>query len=269
MKWLSGNYSVFELLCVRSVFMVLVVVAAGPSVLKATLASQHKGAILVRALCQIAATFCFFLAAKGMGLGEVTTLNATAPLIVVFASITLFREPSSGFKWIAVSVGLIGTAIAAAPTGGVMLMPTLLGLASGFLWALTVLLTRKDSTQESTSVQLLITAVVFGLVSGVFAQWKVPASWIDIGLMAILGLEVYLAQLFFVEAYRRAPASLIAPLEYSTIVWSSLLGLIFFHDTPTAHVLAGAVLIMMAGVAVGVGEQLVARKLKLQSSRFS
>jgi len=48
-----------------------------------------------------------------------------------------------------------------------------------------------------------------------------------------------------------------------------LLGLIFFHDTPTAHVLAGAVLIMMAGVAVGVGEQLVARKLKLQSSRFS
>jgi len=266
-KWLAGGYSVFQLLCVRSTLMVLVVLATSPAAFKGVFRSRHKKSMTIRNSFQVVATFCFFLAAKGMGLAEVTTLNATAPLIVVLLSITFLREPSSGFKWAAVAIGLIGTAAAAAPTGDVSLAPTFLGLASGLLWALTVILTRKDSAQESTSVQLLVTAIVFGIASAVFANWKAPVSWEDAGLMAILGLEVYLAQLFFVEAYRRAPASLLAPLEYSTVVWSSILGFALFSDLPAAHVLLGAFLIVLAGIAICLGEQANSRKLKLQSSQ--
>jgi S-adenosylmethionine uptake transporter len=264
-KWLAGGYSVYQLLCVRSVFMALIVTAIKPTALRRAISSPHKRSMTVRALLQIAATFCFFLAAKGMGLSEVTTLNATAPLIVVLLSIVFLREASSGFKWTAVGIGLVGTAIAAAPSGEAKLAPTLLGLASGLLWALTVILTRKDRAKESNSVQLLATAFAFGVVSALFADWKAPVSWEDGGLMVVLGAEVYLAQLFFVEAYRRAPASLIAPLEYSTVVWSCILGFAIFHDMPAAHVVVGAFLIILSGIAIGWGEHAAHRKSKLQS----
>jgi len=99
-----------------------------------------------------------------------------------------------------------------------------------------------NSNCDSTLVQTYVSAI--------FAAPKALVSWTDARLVAVLTIEVYLTQLLFVEACKRVHASLIAPLEHSSVV----------------HVPLGAPLFVIAGIAVEFGEQLRNRKLKRQSA---
>lgn len=248
MAWMGDLFGVWQLIFIRSFVMVVATLLIKPAACREVIKSPYKWATALRALFQIACTFCFFAAAKLMPLGQVTTLYATAPLIIVVLSIPILGEKVGRASWAAVVMGMIGTVIAANPAGSLNLAPTLLAFASGLFWALTVVYTRKAATRESTQAQLLTTGLVFCLVSGLLMDWTMPASWFEIGLCAILGIEIVLAQMLFLEGYRLAPASLLAPLEYQSLIWVSILGFLIFGDVPTLQTVMGATLIVAAGL---------------------
>ncbi|WP_296016609.1 DMT family transporter [uncultured Agrobacterium sp.] len=248
MKWMGNLFGVWQLLFIRSIVMVFATIMMKPSVCREVIRSPYKGATAVRALFQIACTFCFFVAAKLMPLGQVTTLYAAAPVIIVLLAIPILGEKVGRASWAAVVLGMIGTVIAANPTGSLNPVPTLLAFASGIFWALAVIYTRKAATRESTQAQLLTTGCVFCLVSGLLMDWTTPANWFEIGMCAILGIEILLAQMLFFEGYRFAPASVLAPLEYQSLIWVSILGFVMFGDVPTIHTVVGATLIVTAGI---------------------
>jgi drug/metabolite transporter (DMT)-like permease len=83
-------------------------------------------------------------------------------------------------------------------------------------------------------------------------RWEQPASLYDCGLMLALGLQIYLAQLFFFEACRFAPASLVGPLEYSSVVWACILGFLIFADIPSWQVITGGALVIASGVVLAI-----------------
>ena len=161
----------------------------------------------------------------------------------------LLGERVGGLRWLAVLVGLAGTVIAAAPTGDVNAEAVLYGLGSGVFWALTVVYTRKSGARESTAVQLFTTALVFCAVSAALADWQAPRSAFDGSLMLALGVQIFIAQMLFFEAYRHASASLLGLLEYTSVVWSGVFGFLIFRDLPSAATVAGAALIIGSGVA--------------------
>ncbi|MGO7136521.1 DMT family transporter [Rhizobium leguminosarum] len=250
MKLVSASYPVLELLFIRSAIMVAVTVFWRPSAVREVVKSPHKWSTVLRGGLHVTATACYFLAAVSLPLGEVATLYATAPLVAVVLSAIILGERVRGLQWAAVLIGLVGAVVAANPTGAISLGPILLGLAAGLLWGVTIVFTRKSGSRESTSAQLIISGLVFCVVCGFLTEWKMPASYTDVMLIAVLGIQILFAQMLFFEGYRYAPASILAPLEYQVVVWSCLLGLLFFAEAPTLNVLIGGALIIVAGIAL-------------------
>ena len=251
MKWLGTGYSLWQLIFIRSVLTLVITLAlSGRGTIVETIRSPYKGSTAFRALTQIGSMWCFYTAAAVMSLAEVTTLYSAAPLIVVVLSIFVLGEKVRGYRWLAVALGFAGTAIAANPGGAIDLVPTLIALGSGAWWAVTVVLTRKSGARDSSSVQLFTTSIIFAVISASLMTWKNPATLFDCAIMLATGVQIYLAQYFFFEACRFAPASLLGPLEYSSVVWAGILGFLFFGDIPPMHVIIGAVLVAGGGIAL-------------------
>ncbi len=253
MKWLDESYSLWQLIFVRSAVMLAITVILGrQAMIRAFLASPYKIPTALRAVLHFLSALGFFVAAGLMPLADATTLYSTSPLIGVLLAAVLLGERIRGFHWVAVLLGLAGAAIAANPGGDTSLGPSLIAVSAGLLWALAVVLTRKSGAQESSDVQLFSTGVVFMLLSAGFMRWQSPQTLFDIVLMLALGLQIYLAQLFLFEACRFAPASFVGPMEYSTVIWSCLFGILIFSEMPTPHIILGGLLITVSGIALAL-----------------
>lgn len=254
MKWLDESYSLWQLIFVRSAVMLAITLVIGRlTMIKAFLASPHKLPTALRGVVHFFSALGFFVAAGLMPLADVTTLYSTSPLIGVLLSVLLLGERIRGFHWIAVLLGLTGAVIAANPQGAVSLVPSLIALGAGLLWALAVVLTRKSGARESSDVQLFSAGLVFLLLSVGFMDWRQPQSLFDSALMIALGLQIYLAQLFLFEACRFAPASLVGPMEYSCVIWSCVFGIALFSEVPGPHILLGGLLVIAGGLGLAVG----------------
>lgn len=187
-----------------------------------------------------------------MPLATVTTLYSTSPLIGVLLAAILLGERIRRFHWIAILLGFVGAVIAANPAGDVSPVPSLIALGAGLLWATAVVFTRKGGARESSDVQLFTTGIVFMLLSARFTRWQIPSTLFDSALMLALGVQIYLAQLCFFEACRFAPASLVGPLEYSTVIWACLFGILIFSEWPSPPIVLGGLLVIISGVALAV-----------------
>lgn len=140
-KWLVADYTVWQVLFVRSATIVLLSsVAARPVGLGRALRSPNKPVLLLRAAATLSAWLCFYSAARHLGLADLVTLYYAAPLFVTVLSIILLGEQVTAARWAAVVVGLAGVLIAANPTGRPDLWPALLVLAAALLWALSTIL---------------------------------------------------------------------------------------------------------------------------------
>lgn len=254
MKWLGGDYSLWQLIFLRSAAMLAITLVLGrKATLRAFAASPHKLPTAIRGALQFLSALCFYKAANALPLADVTTLYSTAPLIIVVFSMLLLKEKVGFAHGLAVALGLVGTVVAAGPSIDTAGLPVLYALGSALFWALTVVLTRKSGARESTDVQLFTTSLVFLVLSLGFLEWRSPVSVVDLALMAAIGLQIYLAQLCFFEACRFAPASVVGPMEYSSLVWAALFGYLLFADIPTIPVFAGAALVIVAGLLLTLG----------------
>lgn len=254
MKWLGESYSLWQLIFARSAVMFFITLALGrQAMVRAFIASPYKVPTALRAVLHFLSALGFFVAAGLMPLANVTTLYSTSPLIGVLLAAVLLGESIRGFHWIAILLGLAGAVIAANPAGDVSPVPSLIALGAGLLWAMAVVLTRKSGARESSDVQLFSTGIVFMLLSAGFMQWQPPQTLLDSAFMLALGLQIYLAQLFFFEACRFAPASLVGPMEYSTVIWACLFGSLIFSELPTARIILGGLLVIVSGIAMAVG----------------
>src|SRR5262245_45705972 len=169
MKWLDESYSLWQLIFARSAVMLVITLVLGRRVMiSAFLASPHKLPTALRGVLHFLSALGFFVAASFMPLADVTTLYSTSPLISVLLSAILLGESIRGFHWIAVLLGLAGAVIAANPGGNVSLVPSLIAVGAGLLWALAVVFTRKSGARETSDVQLFSTGIVFMVLSATF-----------------------------------------------------------------------------------------------------
>lgn len=129
--------------------------------------------------------------------------------------------------------------------------PVLLTLAAAAVWALSGVLARLISRREGTLSQMIASNGLFVLACAALLPnlWPTP-DLAALALMVALGLVGGLAQVLMYEGYRWAPASLVAPTEYTAFVWAFLLGFAIWGDVPTASVWGGAALIAGAGLVL-------------------
>jgi S-adenosylmethionine uptake transporter len=261
-KWLAADYSVWQLLFVRSAIALLILSYIGRRHgTEALAASPNKLSLGLRGFLFFVSTLCFYTASRSLGLAEVTTVYAIAPVLIVVLAIPMLGEKIGGAHWLAVAIGLMGTIIAADPSGRITAAPALLALGSAVFWAFGAILTRQIALSESTANQMLATNIAFVL----FAAFSLPWVWetpdpIGFMLMLALGIEVCLGQYFFYEGYRYAPASLLAPMEYTSVAWSCVLGYLIFSDIPALNVVLGALLVVGSGISLVALERRAAKQ---------
>jgi S-adenosylmethionine uptake transporter len=250
-KWLVSSFSVGQVLLVRSIgsFVIL-----GPMI-----ARQGVGALyrvervdlrLLRVLLATADVGLFYAAVAYLPLADVMTFYMAGPIYVAALSHFVLGETIGWRRWLAVIVGFAGVVIALRPSSAMLSLPSVFGLVGSFSFALTLVLNRRlRNTSDTTLVTWqMVAALLVGIVLGI-GGWR-SASLVDLGGMLMLGIVACGAHLMITRSLKLAPASLLAPLQYSLLVWAIALGFVIFGDVPDAQILIGSAVIVMAGLFI-------------------
>lgn len=266
-KWLGAGYPISQIVFFRNLFalppIAIVIWASGglPS-----LRTRHWQLHLLRGLALLLAIYTFFWGLRFLPLAEAIALAFLAPLFVALLSIPVLGERVGPRRWAAVGVGFIGMVIMLRPGAEVFRWQALLPAATAFGYGLAMVLTRRLSRQDSNAAIIFWGTVLACLVSGSF----LPFDWVtpdlpDFSLMVMMGLVGSLSMYFMTIAYRSAPAAVIAPIEYTALIWGLLIGWLIWNELPDAWVGVGATIIVGAGIYIVHREQKLARCQRLQS----
>ena len=250
-KWLIADQGVLQILFLRSVAglgIILIWLAATRQAL--TWRVKRPGLMMVRTVINIAAWCCFFYGLKYLPLATATALFFAFPIFLTALSVPLLGEHVGWRRWIAVVVGFGGVVVMTDPGGGIE-WSMLLMLAAAVGWALTAIVTRKLSRTESTMTVLFYTLLGFVVAMAVpqVYIWQ-PIALSQFGLVAIVAFFGVIAQFTIIKAYGVAPPVLVAPFEYTGLVWAALLGYLVWGDVPATGKIVGAIIIVSSGIYI-------------------
>lgn len=218
--------------------------------------------LAANALIYAAGWIAYYSAARHLQLAELETVYFASPVIATILAVGLLGERVTGSRWLALGLGFVGVALASGPAGLENMTAVGLALLAAILWALSVVLIRRLSSSVSTATQMVVNNAIFLVMCAVSAPWWWrPPQEGEVALMALVGVTSLIAQYLLYEGITRVPASLAAPLEYSGLLWSFVLGYLIWNDVPDAAVFGGAGLVLVSGALIVVGE--------LRSSRAS
>ncbi len=216
---------------------------------------------ILRSLLLFGSTACNFLALRSLQLAETISIQFAAPLTVALLAGPLLGEWSSRMRLAAVATGFVGVLVIVRPDAVAAKPAILFSLGAMLCYAVYVIVTRKLAAYDTTATTVFYTglgglAVMSPLLPWI---WAAPDSATVWGLLIAVGLFGTIGHWLLVLAHARAPASLLAPLIYTQILWSVLLGYLVFGDVPSAWTLAGAGIIVASGLAL-LAEDAVARR---------
>jgi drug/metabolite transporter (DMT)-like permease len=189
-------------------------------------------------------------------LADATAVMFAAPVFTVALAALLLGEVVSRRRWIGVAIGLLGVLVAIRPpflTGEPLHWAMLLPLVTAAMNTLYQLLTRKLAAEDdprTTFVHTSLAALALTAVAQPFV-WVTPAAS-DLPWMLVLGVMGAAGHCLLVLAFARAPASVLAPMSYSQLIWAGLAGVLVFGDWPDGWTLLGAVVIAVGGVLVAL-----------------
>lgn len=213
--------------------------------------TQRPGLQVLRGLSILGSLTFIFAALQFMPLAEATVINFTGPLFMVALAGPMLGEKVGWRRWAAVLVGLAGAMIVVRPGSEVFQWAALLPIGSALFFALFQLITRKLAGQDGTMTTLLYTQVVAaaGAVLAAPFFWT-PISLYQLGYTFLAGFVGLAAHICMFNAFRLADASLLAPINYTRIVASVLLGYVIFGELPDIYTIVGGVVIVASGLFV-------------------
>jgi drug/metabolite transporter (DMT)-like permease len=266
-KHLAEHFAVPIIVAVRYlVNLALLAVVLWPRYRAALWHTNRTWLVLLRALCLAAASLTMGLALRVMPVGETVAIVYLAPFLVMLLAVPLLGEKVSWIGWLAAICGFFGVLLIARPGGGLDPWGVTLALINVCFIAAYHLLTRFLARTETTNALLFHTALLGSLVfvmmvlvaPGTSPSTGAPGL-LDMALMGLLGAIAAAGHFLFTAAYRHAPSSLLAPVNYLHLVWSAGLGWLFFNHIPAGWSLLGIVMVMTAGVAAALRSQAMSR----------
>ena len=250
-KYVTQSVPTVELATIR--YAVFVLMAASPMLRNHRVSMQSRRPMLqiLRGVSVVGSALFFVLSLAHLPIADATAINFITPLLITALAVPVLGEVVRLQGWIAVVVGFLGVLIVVRPGSHGLQPSALLVLLSSLCWCIGMLVTRKLVGIDRSGVTLLWTAVTgFMLLLTVLPFFLAPMSWPLAGLCVAVGVVASTGQWLAVLAYRYARVTVLAPLTYVQLIWSSALGLVVFGALPDRWVLVGAVIIMLSGVYV-------------------
>jgi drug/metabolite transporter (DMT)-like permease len=199
----------------------------------------------------------FVYALRGQSMADVYSIYMAAPLLIVLLAALLLGERVDLGRWLAILVGLAGVIVILQPTGtGLGWLAGVAAVASALCYALGVIVARVMTRTETSASMVFSFLLVVALVCTALSLpgWVAieAAHWPWIAAVGVLGT---IGQHGITEAFRHAPASTVAPIEYSALLWGLGIDWVFWSTSPSAKMLAGAALVIGAGLYVAWRER--------------
>ena len=199
----------------------------------------------------VASIACLFISLTYLPIAEATAIGFTGPLFITALSVFFLRERVGWHRWIAVVVGLAGVMVIVRPGGAVWHWSAGMALLGAICFAFFQLVTRRLADQDRHQTTLLYTSI--GGVA--WASLLVPFFWKTptiehLGVFVVTGAMGAGAHFSMLQAFARAEASLLAPFNYSKIIWVTILGYLVFGDLPGVDTIIGCSIIATAGLYV-------------------
>ena len=256
---LSATYPAQELAALRNLFGMV------PSaILLVSMASWHAGGrklgmrqwklALLRGVFVTGAQLCFYIALTKLEFATVSTLAFASPMIVTALSVPVLGDRVGPWRWAAVLIGFAGIIMVMQPGADTFTPWALLPLGAAFGYASASVMVRLvDKDVPSPLVNLysnlsaLAGAVILTLAT---AEPVAIASWRDLGLIVAMGVSGGVGVLCLTIAYRMTSPSILAPFEYTGILFAFTLGWVVFHEAPFDRLFPGVLLIVGAGLLI-------------------
>lgn len=265
LKLMVAAYPVPQLMFLRfAVHVVFVILAV--RIFTGSLPWRSRAPLLqtLRSATLAGASASFIVALMHVPLADATAVMFAAPVLTVALAALWLGEKVSARRWLGVVIGLAGVMVAIRPpflTGEPLHWAMLLPLVTAVMNTLYQLLTRKLAAEDDPRTTFLHTSLA-ALALTALAQpfvWVPPAPS-DLPWMLVLGLLGAAGHCLLVLAFARAPASVLAPMSYSQLVWAGLAGVLVFGDWPDGWTLLGAAVIAAGGVLVALPARKTSRE---------
>jgi len=268
-KWsMAAGVSLLFLCWVRyAVHLVLVLCLVLPSKGLGVLRSLRLRYQILRGVVMLTATLVFFLTLQRLPQAQATSIGFLAPLLMLVAAPWVLNEPARLSRWLAAGVGFIGVLIVVRPSGGLDPLGVVFGLVTACLYATQFIITRRVAVDNA-----LTTLVWSGLVGTIGMTLVLPfilptalpilrelsiTQWLVVLSTGVFG---GLGHLFQIQAYRNAPASMLAPFQYAQILSASTLGWLVWRQFPDAMTWVGIGIICTSGIGIGLWEWRMLRR---------
>lgn len=210
----------------------------------------HRGMQMARgALAALSAT-CFIVGVKFVPLADAVAVAFVAPFLVTLMGALILREPVGLRRWIAVTIGFVGTLIVIRPGMGVIHPAVLLVLAAAFLFAVRQIISRMLAGADPVSTTVTYTALTGSVLLTIPLPfvWQWPATGLEWGVLALIAVLAGCAEFLVIKALEVAQAVVVAPLQYSLLIWGTGYGYLIFNDLPDIWTLVGASIIVATGL---------------------
>lgn len=277
-----NHVPVGELVFFRSLFAVLpiIVIMQWRGELRVSLKTKRFGGHLLRTMFGTIGMSALFLALYNLPLPEATTLSYAIPLIIVALSALILKEPVRAFRWTAVGVGAIGVLVVAWPRFSIITsgVPLTNGETFGVICAMVgacfaagaMLTTRSLVTTERSGTVV----IYYSSLATIIALCTLPFGWImpsppELAMLIAIGVFGGIGQILLTESYRHADMSIIAPFEYSSLLFAIVIGYFAFGDLPTINMLVGGAIVIAAGVAIILRERHLGLQRRARARKVS
>ena len=246
---------------IGSALCALGLVAVGPGF--ASLRTRRIGAHVGRMALGVTAMGLNFIAVALLPLAEATAIGFTVPIFSTVLAALVLGEPTGKWRWGAVAVGFLGVLLIVQPgSGEVALVGAGVAIGAALLTAsVTIVIRRLGATERASTTVFwfaVSSLVPLGLLMLNFGRAHDAQTWAILAGMALAG---GLAQLTLTGALRLAPVALVMPMDYTSLLWATLLGLWLFAELPTPWVWVGAPIIIVSGLVIVWREHRLTRDL--------
>ncbi|MFY0597037.1 MAG: DMT family transporter [Cognatishimia sp.] len=255
-RYLGGNYSPMQVLFFASLLsfplLTLMMVSGGGA---NNLRPVHPWWVAVRSLTMVGGGTCGFYAFSTLPMAQVYSILFTVPLMVTLLAIPILGERVGLHRAFAVILGLIGVLIVVRPGAEPVSLGHMAALAAAFFVAMQSVIARRIGNEESQIVMMLYPFVAVFVTMGIaLAAVYKPMPLIDFSAMGAIAVMGFIAAFLLLGAYRSGEAAIVAPMQYSQIIWATFYGIVFFNEKPDFATLLGAGVIILSGIYIVVRE---------------
>lgn len=278
---LSSHFPTGELMFFRSIFAMLplLIWIRWQGELIAALRTKSIFGHFLRGITGASSMFCSFAALAYLPLNDAIALGYAAPIMAVVLAALILKEQVRAYRWGAVIVGFIGVLIMLWPhlnfqplndlSGGASFTGVLLALGGAFLSAAAAIQIRRLTKTERVGAIVFYFTLMTAIIGGgtIMFGWRMPTHS-EFWVLALAGVLGGIGQILLTESYSLADTSVIVPFEYTTMIWSVLLGWFVFSELPSSTIIGGGLIVASSGIFILLRERklAMAQRRALQAS---